>query len=307
MYTLKTFLIWMTMWACDIVPGVSGWTIAFISGIYQKLLTSIRSCFDIQTFKLLFSWRFVHLRDKINWNFLLTLFWWIIVSILLLSWILEQLIESHPHMVWWVFWWLIVSSILVLVKKEAQKWIWIQQVLFLCAWIALAYSVWLLAPTQVTAHRWIVIGSGMIAISAMILPWLSGSYLLLILWMYSNVLWAINEKDIVFLLLFIVWIVLWLAGFVRVVSYFLNNHHTNTIAMLIGIMIWALPILRPRQNPDTIIIKKSGEEKVVTTELVSPKNYNKNSDTSRVILLFLLSLIWSFHIFSSIDQDLNMK
>jgi len=307
MYTLKTFLIWMTMWACDIVPGVSGWTIAFISGIYHKLLTSIRSCFDIQTFKLLFSWRFVHLRDKINWNFLLTLFWWIIVSILLLSWILEQLIESHPHMVWWVFWWLIVSSILVLVKKEAQKWIWIQQVLFLCAWIALAYSVWLLAPTQVTAHRWIVIGSGMIAISAMILPWLSGSYLLLILWMYSNVLWAINEKDIVFLLLFIVWIVLWLASFVRVVSYFLNNHHTNTIAMLIGIMIWALPILRPRQNPDTIIIKKSGEEKVVTTELVSPKNYNKNSDTSRVILLFLLSLIWSFHIFSSIDQDLNMK
>lgn len=301
---IKTFLIGMTMWACDIVPWVSGWTIAFISGIYQKLLTSIRMCFDGHTFKLIFSWKFLEARSRVHWTFLLSLFGWVVVSILLLSWILEHLIQTYPHMVWWWFGWLIGSSILILIKKELVWSVSIKQFVFLCIWIALAYGVWLITPTEVVAHWRVVVLSGAIAISAMILPWLSGSYLLLILWMYSNVLWAITEKNIVFLLLFIGWIIIWLASFVRIVSHFLHHHRSNTIITLIGIMIWALPVLRPRQNPDLIITKDTGEEKVVTTQLVYPKNYNKNPHTSRVILLFLLSLSWSFIIFSTIDQDI---
>lgn len=298
---LKTFVVGLAMWACDIVPGISGGTIAFISGIYQKLLSSIHLCLNIDTLKLVLQWKIWQAWSKVDGFFLLSIFGGILISVVLLSSLLEWLLVSHPQLIWWFFAGLIVASILLLLKQQKIRWT--REVFALIIWWLFAWAVTQLTPTQVIPHWWVIIWSAMIAISAMILPWLSGSFLLLIMWMYGHVIWAISEWDLVFLWLFVVGIILWLASFVRVVSWAFNRYYSTTIAVLIGFMIWALPKLWPRQNALKTTIDRHGEEIVLQSKNVLPGLYAWDSLFFWVIWLFLIWCFWSYIIFSTIDQD----
>jgi len=302
---VKTFLIGLWMWACDIVPGVSGGTIAFISWIYQKLISSIKLCLSLDTIKLLFGWKIIEAWYKVNGTFLLSLFGGVLISIVLLSSLLESLLLSHPQLVWWLFAWLIVASVLLLVKQQ-NKW-WTKEIFAVLVWGVVAWWVTQITPTQVTPHWWVIVWSAMIAISAMILPWLSGSFLLLIMWMYGHVIWAISGWDITFLWLFVVGVILWLATFVRLVSRAFQKFYNTTIAVLIGFMIWALPKLWPWQNALKTIIDRHWEEIVLQSESVMPNQYTWEPMTFWVVALFFVWCIWSFIIFSTIDQDLKVN
>lgn len=298
---LKTFFVWMWMWACDIVPGVSGGTIAFISWIYEKLLSSIGLCLSVDTFKLILRWRFLEAWKRVDWFFLLSVFGGILISIIVLSSLLESLLHSHPQLVWWFFAGLIVASIILLIQQQTVWWP--KQLLATIIWWLFAWSITQIAPTEVIPHRWVIIWSAIIAISAMILPGLSGSFLLLIMWMYGHVISAINEFDFTFLLLFTFGIVVWLATFVRIVSRTFKKYHNTTIAVLIWCMIWALPKLWPRQNAIKTTFDRHGEEIVLQSKYVSPEMYAWDPFLRWVVWLFLIWGVWSYIIFSTIDQD----
>lgn len=297
---LKILLIWLCMWACDMVPGVSWGTIAFISWIYEQLLQSIKNCLHISSYKLLFNWDITWFWKHIHWNFLITLFSWIIISVLIFSHILEWLLINSPHLVFWFFLWLVLASILVLLlqqKEYIKKW---SYILLLLIWLIFAYTITTFDTIQWSQQRRYIVLGWSIAISAMILPWISWSFILLLLWLYIPILTAINNFDIVTILLFIWGILIGLTIFSHTISYVFKKFHHQTISVLIWFMIWALPILRPRQNWH---IWNDNEKNKINIENVLPNEYERNSQKFLVVLLFLISFWWWLITFQHLNRN----
>lgn len=298
---IKTFLIGVLMWACDMVPWVSGGTIALVTGIYEKLLTSIKNVLSPQSWLLLVQWKFSHFWDYVSGVFLVVLFAWIALSVLVFSYVFESLLITSPELVWGFFLWLVIATIVILLRKEIS--FGPKEMFWLVAWWGVAYMVTLLSFWSTVPVWWYIVLSAAIAITAMILPGISWSFLLLVLWMYTPLLGAINQKDLVFLWLFALGAVLWLWIFSRVISYILLHYRKVTMSVLIGFMIWSLPILWPRQNPsspsnDSLVDTKDHTEMV----LVSPDVYEKNARVMWVILLFLVWVWWWSIVFNKFDQ-----
>lgn len=293
---LKTFITWLLMWACDIIPGVSGWTVAFISGIYEKLIWSLRLCLDKETLMCVVKWKISTAWSRVNGTFLLILFSWVGLSIFSLASILDSFLISSPELVRWFFFGLVVWSIVLLLRQQGKiSWL---QVVNLLLGAVVAFWLTQLSPTQVIPTRWMIILSAMIAICAMLLPWISGSFLLLMMGMYTHVIWAIESRDVVFIWLFWLGAVLWLWLFSRAISALLKNHHDTVIMVLIGCMVWALPKLRPWQNAALTTEDRHGEEVVVKADLVLPAEYNWDNELVLVFLLFIFWLFWSLWIFA---------
>lgn len=293
---LKIFFTWLIMWACDIVPGVSGGTVAFISGIYEKLLWSLRLCLDKETLMCVARGKISTAWERVDGTFLLLLFSGIAVSILSLASVLDSAIHSHPQLVRWFFFGLVVGSIILLLRQQGS--IKPIHILNLILWAVVAFWLTQLSPTTIEPTWWMIILSAMIAICAMILPGISWSFLLLMMWMYTHVIGAIESRDLVFIWLFWIGAVLWLGLFSRVLSNLLKNHHTTMIMVLIWCMVWALPKLRPRQNASETMLDRHGEEKVIKADLVLPAEYTGDNEIAFVFLLFVLGIFWSLWIFA---------
>ena len=162
------------MGGADVIPGVSGGTIAFITGIYQELLTSIRSI-DVEALTLLRKLRWANFWQKINGTFLIVLFGGIITSLLSLAKLMHWLLDTYPIQVWSFFFGLIlISSPLIL--REIKKWHGGIILTFL-AGIVIAYSITILSPAQTPNDLWFIFLAGALAICAMILPGISGAFI----------------------------------------------------------------------------------------------------------------------------------
>ena len=171
------------MGAADVVPGVSGGTIAFITGIYEELIDSIKSI-DLQALKLLLSLKFADFWKKINGSFLLGVAGGIAISIFSLAKLMTWLLEHHPIYIWSFFFGLIVASS-VLVAKEIKHWH-IGTVISLIAGGCIAYVITVMSPAETPNTWWFIILSGAIAICAMILPGISGAFILLLMGKYPR-------------------------------------------------------------------------------------------------------------------------
>ncbi|MFN5332338.1 MAG: DUF368 domain-containing protein, partial [Bacteroidota bacterium] len=194
-----TYLKGIAMGAADIVPGVSGGSIALIAGIYQQLLDSING-FNIQNLSLLKSFQIKEFYTRVNGTFLLCLVSGILTSIFSLSGVITYLIDEHPIPLWSFFSGLIlVSAFLIL--KDIARWT-IGVVIAVAIGTAFAWWVTNLPPTTTPNDYWFTFVAGAIAICAMILPGISGSFILLILGQYERILKAVLEKDIFTLALF---------------------------------------------------------------------------------------------------------
>ena len=169
------------MGAADVVPGVSGGTIAFITGIYEELLQSIRS-FDFKAIKLLFSGRFSEFWKHINGAFIFPVLFGIGLAILSLAKLMLYLLNSHGIETWSFFFGLIIASSM-LVAKQIKKWT-ISTTISLISGIAIAYWITIASPASTPNDWWFIMLSGSIAICAMILPGISGSFILLLMGKY---------------------------------------------------------------------------------------------------------------------------
>lgn len=235
-YLMLTFK-GVAMGAADVVPGVSGGTIAFISGIYEELLASIKSL-DMQAVKLLFSFKLKELWKKINGNFLFFLFLGIGTSILSLAKLITTLLQTHPIFIWAFFFGLVLAST-YFVSKRIKKWDFIRYVSFVIG-IGIAYYITIATPAQTPDSLLFIFLCGMIAICAMILPGISGSFILLLLGKYEYVMNALITVNIPVIIVFAVGAVIGIISFSHLLTYLLNRFHDTTIAVLAGFMLGSL-------------------------------------------------------------------
>ncbi|MBQ7998477.1 MAG: DUF368 domain-containing protein [Bacteroidales bacterium] len=225
------------MGAADVIPGVSGGTIAFLMGIYQELVDSIKSI-SSSNLKLLFKGKIVEFWKAINGTFLVSLFLGILVSVFSLARLMKYLLEFHPIPLWSFFFGLILASAFVILK-ELGKWN-LQNILALVAGVAAAAYICLVSPSQTTEEYWFIFLSGAIAICAMILPGISGSFILLLLGKYHFVMSAVTELNIPVLCVFGAGAILGILSFSHLLSWLLKKFYMATIALLSGFMIGSL-------------------------------------------------------------------
>ena len=243
----------MGMGAADVVPGVSGGTIAFITGIYEELINSIKGI-NLKAIKLFFTGQWFSFWKQINGNFLLAVFAGIAISVLSLAKVLEYLLENKPILIWSFFFGLVLASSYV-VSRKITRWQY-PKVIALVAGIGIAFYITSVTPTTTTDASWFIILSGGLASCAMILPGISGSFILLLLGKYSFALHAVNERIILDLLLLGVGAVTGLILFANLLSWLLKKYHDITIAVLVGFMIGSLNKIWPwKETVKSIIVE----------------------------------------------------
>jgi putative membrane protein len=264
------YLKGMAMGAADIVPGVSGGSIALIAGIYQELLSSINS-FSLQNLKLLTKGEFKKFFKAVNGSFLLSLLMGILTSIFLLSSLITYLMSDHPIPLWSFFTGLIlVSAFLIL--KDIKRWHF-GVILAVLIGTGIAWWVTNLPPTTTPDAMWFTFVSGAIAICAMILPGISGSFILLILGQYESILQAVSERDFLKLFVFAAGCAVGILSFSRVVSWLLRKYHSATIGLLSGFMLGSVNELWPWKIITAWRTSSSGEQKPFLTENILPGSY----------------------------------
>lgn len=264
------YLKGMAMGAADIVPGVSGGSIALIAGIYQELLDSINS-FNLDNLRLLKSFQIKEFYTRLNGNFLLSLVLGIMTSIFALSRVITYLMEVHPIPLWSFFSGLIlVSAFLIL--KETEKW---NFVIVVSIAIGTAFAWWVtnLPPTTTPDAPWFTFVAGSIAICAMILPGISGSFVLLILGQYERILQAVMDKDFFTLALFASGCLVGILSFSRVVAFLLRRFHAATIGLLSGFMLGSVNELWPWKLVTSWRTSSSGKQVPFLTENILPGEY----------------------------------
>jgi putative membrane protein len=237
------------MGAADVVPGVSGGTIAFIVGIYEELLDSIKSI-NGNSLKLLFTWKIAVFWKAINGNFLLALVSGIAISIFSLAKLITYLLETQPVLIWSFFFGLVLASTLF-VSKDIKKWDWKTVLSFIIGAI-IAYYITIATPAETPNGLWFIFLCGAIAICAMILPGISGSFILVLLGKYYYVMEAVKNLDIVIIIVFISGAAIGITSFSRLLSYLLHKLHDITIAVLAGFMLGSLNKVWPWKAEDAI-------------------------------------------------------
>lgn len=278
----------MAMGAADIVPGVSGGSIALIAGIYPRLLDSINS-FNLANLRLLKDLEVKKFYKAVNGTFLLSLLLGILTSVFLLSRLITYLMEEHPIPLWSFFCGLIlVSAFLIL--KNIQRWH-LGVILALILGTALAWWVTNLPPTTTPDAYWFTFLAGAIAICAMILPGISGSFILLILGKYETILKAVSERDLLTLAIFASGCVVGILSFSRVISYLLKKYYSVTIGLLSGFMLGSVNELWPWKIVTSWRTSSSGEQKPFLTENILPTEYLEKVGEQPLILSAILAFL----------------
>lgn len=258
------------MGAADVVPGVSGGTVAFISGIYEELLNSLRSINlgVLQTLResgLAAAWR------HINGTFLLAVFSGALVSLFSLARFIVYALERWPVLIWAFFFGLVCAST-IHVARQLERW-GIREVIALIVGLVIALAINMANPTQLPDTWWMLTIAGAIAICAMILPGMSGTYILLLLGLYSTFLQAVSQFQLLILLSFGVGCVVGLLSFSHLLSWLLRHYHSTTMAVLTGFLIGSLQMIWPWRHVVSYYENRHGEMEPLAHELVMPGAY----------------------------------
>ena len=244
------------MGVADLIPGVSGGTIAFICGIYGRLIEGIKS-FDLEAIRMILRLDIKGLLGKIPFLFFIPLGLGLVTAVFSLSRFLGHLFLHHPIEVWSFFFGLILGSIFLL-SRETWQWKSRDWAAFASA-AFLTYLVVGLPVMKTPATLPFLFLAGAVAICAMILPGISGSYLLVILGKYEIVLEAISSRDFLSLAVFGAGLVTWILSFVRVVSWLLHHRRRVTLIALTGIMTGALRTVWPWKETLSTRLNSKGE------------------------------------------------
>lgn len=273
------------MGGADVIPGVSGGTIAFITGIYQELIDSIKAV-DVEALKLLAGFKFKAFWAHINGSFLLAVLSGIMISILSLARLVTYLMAFHPIQLWSFFFGLIIISAM-LVAREIKQWN-LASILSLLGGIAVAYLITSATPASTPDGLLFIFLSGMIAICAMILPGISGSFILLILGKYQYVLGAVKEMDLAVIIVFALGCLVGLLSFARLVSWLLRHYHLVTVSVLVGFMIGSLNKIWPWRIVTQYRLNSAGEQVPFLEVNVLPAKYLELSGQEPLFVQALL-------------------
>tara|TARA_B110000503_G_scaffold118439_1_gene179376 strand:- start:6164 stop:7084 length:921 start_codon:yes stop_codon:yes gene_type:complete len=264
------FLRGLLMGAADIVPGVSGGTVAFITGIYDQLLDSLRAV-DLEFLARLSRLDIAGAWQHINGRFLLALLLGIATSIFSLAQLVSWVLEHHPVPLWAFFFGLILASALVLLR-EVDNWS-VSKVLCLLSAGAVAVCIALSPVMSLEMGLAGVFLAGFLAVCAMILPGISGSFILVLLGMYSTTLVALKSLDLVFILVFVIGAGCGLLCFSRLLHWLLLRFHQGTMAVLTGFLFGSLLVVWPWKRVLEWVEGSHGQLKPAQQFPLSPLDY----------------------------------
>ncbi|MDE5421571.1 DUF368 domain-containing protein [Ancylomarina sp. DW003] len=295
----------MGMGAADVVPGVSGGTIAFITGIYEELINSIKSV-NLNTIKLLLNFKLTDFWKAVNGNFLLSIVLGIGISFVSLAKLIKYLLEQHPILIWSFFFGLIVASALVIARKITE---WkIRSIIAMLIGIGIAYMVTVVTPAETTNAYWFLFLSGALAICAMILPGISGAFILLLLGKYEFVLSALSNFKFDVIAVVGVGAAVGLLSFSNLLSWLLKKYHNMTIALLSGFMIGSLNKVWPWKETISTFTDRHGVEKALVQENILPQTFeNLTGQGSNLALAVGLAFIGFFLIIIMDKYSLESK
>ncbi len=272
--TIALFIKGVFMGAANIIPGVSGGTIALITGIYQDLLLAIRS-FDMNTIRLLARLKIKQALATLHLRFLVVLTAGIALSILSIAHIMTYLFDNFKVQTWALFFGLILASILVMGLK-IEKWFGSGGISFVVGTL-FSYIFVGMIPVSTPETWWFILIAGMIVICTMILPGLSGSFLLLIIGKYELIIGALKQPfqldNFIIMLIFGIGCVVGIMAFSRVLSVMLEKWENITMAALTGIMCGSMRKIWPWKE----VLEKQiihGKEKIITEINVLPQQYD---------------------------------
>lgn len=295
------------MGAADVVPGVSGGTIALITGIYDRFIDSLRSIGTVDTLKELSSLRLKALIERIDGMFLLSLFAGIFTSFLGLASLINTLMELYPHPVWASFLGLVLACAVVMFHRlRAAHSLAILHYGVLLIGLALALVLGRMTPQDLDVEYWHFFAGGAIAICAMILPGISGSFLLLMMGLYSAVLTAITSFDVVSLMVFASGCGLGLLSFSHLLSWCLRRFPVGSHMLLIGLMLGSVEKLWPWKETLLTRVKSSGEVVPLLEQAISPFRYEQVTGNAPVVGLCALAFCSAFLcilVFGSRDRN----
>ena len=289
---LVIFFKGIAMGAADVVPGVSGGTIAFISGIYEELLASI-SAINIANLKLLKNEGFKAAWKAINGNFLLALLSGIFISIISLAKLITWLLENKPILVWSFFFGLVLASILF-VSKQITKWNASAIILFIIGAVA-AYYITILHPAiSESSSLLFYFFAGALAICAMILPGISGSFILVLLGAYKPILKALDAlqyKDIKLLAVVAFGAVVGILSFSKLLNWLFDHHKNSTLAVLTGFILGSLNKIWPWKETLTWRLDSHGVKIPFNEQSVSPFSYQGDPQLMMAIILLIAGFL----------------
>ena len=274
----------MAMGAADVVPGVSGGTIAFISGIYEELVSSINNI-DISLFKTLKKDGLKAAWTQLNGNFLFALFVGIFISLFSLATAVSWLLENQPILLWSFFFGLVAASIFF-IGKALEKWN-VATVVMLLAGAAIAYFITTLPPNENVGSLPYLFLSGAIAVCAMILPGISGAFILVLLGSYKTILDAVHERDVKIVMTVALGAIFGLLSFARLLKWMFKNYKNLTLAILTGFILGSLPKIWPWKK---VLETKTFGEKVIpiAEKNISPFAFEGDNQVLYAALLAIL-------------------
>ena len=303
MRTLKDYLLLfakgLAMGGADVVPGVSGGTIAFISGIYEELIDSIKAI-NLDTLKILLKGEFKEFWKQINGNFLIVLFSGIAIILISLASLVTYLMAHNPIQLWSFFLGLIlISSIVIL--RQVKKWSFGVVIVGLIG-IVLSYYLTSMSPAQTNDSYFMIFLSGALAICAMILPGISGAFILLILGKYQLVVGALGDLDYGIILVFMAGAATGILMFVRLISWLLHKYHDYAIAVLTGFMMGSLNKIWPWKQVLEFRLNRHGEQVPFIEQNITPNQFLDITGDSPLIMQAILFMAIGFFIVVVIEK-----
>lgn len=291
----------VAMGAADVVPGVSGGTIAFISGIYEELIDSINQI-NLKLFKTLKESGLQVAWKQVNGNFLFSLLLGIGVSVVSLAKLIRHLLENQPILIWSFFFGLVLASI-IYVGKKITRW-YLGTVFLMLLGGVLAYYITTLSPQEAAVTYPFVFLSGALAICAMILPGISGSFILLLLGMYKPVLDAIHFRDLGLIAVLMAGAVVGLLSFSRLLKWLFDHYENLTLAVLTGFIIGSLNKIWPwKEVIQSELI--NGKLKILKEKSVSPFNFEGDAQLGMAVLFGLIGFAFILLLERMADQKLK--
>lgn len=297
---ILTYLKGVAMGASDVVPGVSGGTIAFITGIYERLINAIKSI-NIANIKLFFTGKFKQFWINIDGTFLLCLMLGIATSFLSLANLITYLIENQPVYVWSFFFGLILASIVFVGRNVRWNW---KTVVTTLIFTLLAFFITSPenAPLNQNNALWYIFLCGLIAICAMILPGISGSFILVLLGQYFYIMNALTELNIIVLLVFISGALIGIVSFANVLSWLFKHYEMITLSALTGFMAGSLNKIWPWKNTLELYTDRHGKTLPLIQENILPNNLDMSFLWSCLLILLGFTIVFVIEMIAKIKK-----
>jgi len=278
------------MGSLEIVPGVSGGTLALILGLYEELVNSVRGMLNREAIGLLLRFKVKQALSLLPWKFLVALASGVLLAAFTMSHLLEWVLQNHPSLLWATFFGLIAAAILA-IAKQVQKWHWPSLLAAVIGAVAIFVFVGLV-PVQTPDTWWFWFLSGAIAICGLVLPGMSGSFILLLLGKYERLLAAVTHLDLLTLFLVIAGAGVGILTFAQLLGWLLKRHHDPTLAFLMGMLIGSLRKIWPWKETLETILDPHGQEIPIVQRNILPAALTWEVGMAVLLAILGFVLIW---------------